>query len=269
MKSPTAKAMYRFHKTKKTVSFHANGSTIVLAVVALASLTLLAVWDTFRSSPNKFNPSTTLTVSVPAPMVEVPHSENEMKRMIAELAAAINPSNSENSYMPTLMKEKIAWALQENKAGRLDITVSETGPRGEKGETFFFSRPNGKNLALVIVMPPLARQGLLDWRAGKPFSRALKNHFATGLAHEVLHLENGPTQFFGQHSYDDQVSEEMRVWAIWITQMVRPLISQGEPLLDPQLAQVNDLLRRNKDDWEHCLDFKRFIMAKIPLPKKS
>lgn len=191
---------------------------------------------------------------------------DDAQNLVRQLAAAVDPARPENSYMPPLMREKLAWVFRENGAGRLTINLSKEPARNPDGSV---------NLGVLMDSTKYPASALINIYAGRlmtfvrwfqgvryGYDDPTKDFFALGLVHEAIHLEQ-PVSFFARRSGPHPgPEEEERAWRKLIIQAARPMRESGRKM-QSDIQEADDILRRC-NDAPKCPDFIKFITTGKP-----
>jgi hypothetical protein len=178
-----------------------------------------------------------------------------------QLIVAVNPDLPENAYMPSPMREKIAWVMQEYRAKRLDFRLAafySTDTQGKKrpGVVMASYLRNGKP-TLEIFGPPLLVQARMEQGLRTGFNDFVKDNFALAFAHEGIHFETLPLPNL-EHA--TRVKEEDRAWRRVVIGMVRPLRKAGREL-EPAYLAADDILIQCQDR-PVCPEFTKFLSTR-------
>jgi hypothetical protein len=156
-------------------------------------------------------------------------TKQEGENLVNSLFKACNPDLPENTYMPTLLRQKLRWVYVEKLSHRLGTHVV-FNDKGEFGSIAMFSGYEGGTPYIAIVVDDVVLAVRVDGGLQTGFSRVNKNSFCMMLAHEAVHLEK-PKSFFtvGKRTREELLQEEFRTYKR-LEPVVRGLLDKKEPL---------------------------------------
>lgn len=194
-------------------------------------------------------------------------TDAELEQTANDLLAAVRPHLPENHYFPGYAKDKLGWALQEHRAGRLTVApfVDPDSIRLPSDVLMAAARMDG-HPTIFISMPRFDSFLREPGHSIHPFSRQLINTFAIGLVHEILHLQN-PSANPRDPDPQTFIREEFRVYREVNLGVVRPLRSLNQPM-SQYLLDVDDVLRLCGDELP-CAALARIVRLDRPRPGRA
>lgn len=239
---------------------------IVRAGTLLFVLAMLVACQTPQSS------EAGKTTPQPEPYIVVKNAQNqivlvksivEAEAVVNRLLAVVNPSNSENEYMPQYLKDKVSWLYTEINQKRVELAIHPEYYKNSQGivaQNVYMSSNYQQSGQVYQAIVHVYMPALLVLAEREP-AESMKHTFALFLAHEAAHLEQ-PLDFYLQHlvTQQDKANEEQRVWVKLNTAAVRPLRAMGKPV-GGSFEVADDILMRCGDN-PSCDEFQRFIWSR-------
>lgn len=222
---------------------------VVAIAIALLFFSRWSVRTTIRRDVNDVN----ATRSGPSPaapsraqaQTAVLYADADVDNAANRLFAAVNPQLPENAYFPQFAKTKIAWVVEQRKAGGLSfILLKNVVDSGLSFEAMMASaRPEGK--PVIVLARPRFMEFLSDGGLGSaPFTRQQRNDFTLSLVHEVVHLEN--PDIATATTPHDHLLEEQRAWREVDIHVARELRKLNEPM-NIRFLEADNAIKRCAD----------------------
>lgn len=218
-------------KRKKSTAAWATSPLVWYGIpIFIIALVVWAMWPERHFTPQ---PAASVMVPPPAQQTQMPpygDKEHELTLQYCNfLAAATNPGLPENSYMPPGLKTRINWISDKHKQGKMEVACAKAllYPDGTPmpTSTLMSSKFDGNKYSIGILAPRLYP---FVWQNGNrvptTITQVWKNNFATGIAHEVIHLENEKFQLKQPPATpEERFSEELRAHIVTAREIIGPL----------------------------------------------
>ena len=240
-------------KRQRTPRTHPTGRAVAICVLALVTLIGWSFWP----APPRL-PSAALSPPVaqtpPDAVIRSPFTAEQLQRAADALLASADPRRPENEYLPVYAREKLAWMMDEHRAGRLQVGFYEetAGQRLPSDVLMMAWRADG--VSTIFIGRPRFEKFLHE--GGAPpdtFTAQQKTDFALALVHEVVHLQ----RWVAPGSPAQRAREESNVWRDVTVEVVRPLRALNRPI-DRQFILVDEAFR-SCDDQVPCAPIARLV----------
>lgn len=188
-------------------------------------------------------------------------TEREAKELANQMLAAVNPDRPENAAMPSFMKEKILWLINQQNSQNLIVALKpQYRSTGDRSSLMDSGYDDADKMFINIYGARLIQLVRQQNNTPVGFNPKEKNTFALALVHEAIHLEQ-PASYFRSAGYDELIAEEVRTWAKMIIYAVRPMRSRGEPL-ESDFREMDDTLK-TCNDRPDCEGFIQALKKKL------
>ncbi len=162
------------------------------------------------------------------------------RQLVDMLFTKLNPNLPENSYLPTLAKEKLWWMIVQYNSKPRRILISKIDRWAEGNLDVIATTTNNPGQIPEITVSAEA----IGSTASHLTLDQLKDLFLAAMTHEVIHSER---HLRSDAAFEDKFQEELRTWSVWIPQVIRPLVKIGHHTApDWEIADI--VLRSCKDD---------------------
>lgn len=161
--------------------------------------------------------------------------------LVNSLFKACNPDLPQNTYMPSLLREKLRWVYL-NKIGRRLETQTVFNENGEFGGIAMFAGYSENGIPhITIVVDDVLLSVRVDNGVKTGFNQMSKNSFCMELAHEATHLEKSKA-FLLSMNRTKRIQEEFRVYKK-LESVVFELRAKKEPL-DREHVEIYEIVSK-------------------------
>ena len=238
------------HRTRTTRS---TSRAVWIGVLAMVTLIGWRFWPA-PPLPRSAASSPPLAQTTPDVVIRSPFSAEQLQGAADALLASADTRRPENQSLPVYAREKLAWMMDEHRAGRLQVGFYEETAAQRLPSDVLMMAWRADGVSTIFIGRPRFAKFLQEGGAtAETFTPQQKTDFALALVHEVVHLQ----RWVAPGSPAQRVREESQVWRDVTVNVVRPLRALNRPV-DRRFILVDDAFR-SCDDQVPCAPIARLV----------